>query len=100
MQTKNETDQDVDYTQSGGGGGGGSMHVECDETKQGNIERRGGMSGHFFPRCESPWVVEFTNQDGSKSAQSGPITQYDSLVTLLHDWTVSVTTQEELLKAS
>lgn len=101
MQTKNETDQDVDYMQAGGSGGG--EMVLCSEVKRGNIEKRGGMSGHFIPKCQSPWRVTFTALDGSNSASSGPITHPDSLVTLksANDvWSVDVTTPNELRKAS
>lgn len=105
MQTKDETEQDVEYTQEGtsGGGGGGGDVEECTATKSGVIEARGGMSGHFVPRCECPWVVEFREIGGSKTACSECITDPRSLVILKPDWTVVVVplaTEEELRMAS
>jgi hypothetical protein len=89
MNTDNETDQDVDYEQTGGGGGG--MNVETDPCS-GSLTRSGtpGSSRSFAPCGKPDWIVVFS-APGHEPVTSEGFSDPHAKVTLREDWRVTVT---------
>jgi hypothetical protein len=89
MNADNQTDQDVDYEQTGGGGSG---MKEDTEDCSGSLARRGTTgSSKSFPPCGRPdWVVVFS-APGHEAVSSEGFSNPHAKVTLNADWTVTVT---------
>lgn len=91
MNADNETDQDVDYEQTGGGGGGGGLKEDTEDCS-GSLTRRGtpGSSKSFAPCGKPDWVVVFS-APGHDPVSSEGFSDPHAKVTLNGDWTVTVT---------
>lgn len=81
MVLQNQTNDTVNWTQTGGGANAGTP------SQSGTLPPGGQTT--ITPVGKPPWTVTFSDSAGQQ-ASSGPITNANATVTLNSNWTVSI----------